>query len=139
MQIKGLFGIDNWVLPLGICLILFALTITLKKYDLGEKVLAYGIISILSYIIFLGWAQASAPSGPAEVPSFGNKFSNYGAILMGAFAVHDFVVQVMIHNPNRRSYTKIVVLTYILGCAAYLYMGLGSFSVINRIPTRSNP
>jgi len=58
---------------------------------------------------------------------------------MGAFAIHDFIVQVMIHNPNRRSYTKLVVITYIIGCLAYLYMGMGSFAVINRIPTRHDP
>lgn len=50
---------------------LFILTISLKKYDLGEKVLAYGIISIVCYIVFLTWAQATAPEGPAEVVSFG--------------------------------------------------------------------
>lgn len=55
---------------------------------------------------------------------------------MGALAIHDFIVQVMIHNPNRRSYTKIVIITYIIGCLAYVYMGLGSFAVANRIPIR---
>lgn len=139
LQLKGLFGIDSWALPLGIFFILFLLTIMLKKYDLGEKVLAYGIVSILSYIIFLTWAQDSTPSGPVQVPMFGQRYSNYGAILMGAFAIHDFVVQVMIHNPDRRSYTKIMVVVYLIGCATYIYIGLGSFAVINRVPIRSNP
>lgn len=58
---------------------------------------------------------------------------------MGAFAIHDFVVQVMIHNPDRRSYTKIMVVVYLIGCATYIYIGLGSFAVINRVPIRSNP
>lgn len=55
---------NNSFLPLGVFVFLFILTIALKKYDLGEKVLAYGIISIVSYIVFLTWAQATAPSGP---------------------------------------------------------------------------
>jgi hypothetical protein len=60
--------------------------------------LAYGIISIVSYVIFLTWAQITAPSGPNTVTPFGSGYSNYSAILMGALAIHDFIVQVMIHN-----------------------------------------
>lgn len=73
------------------------------------------------------------------MPIFGHRYSNYAAILMGALAIHDFIVQVMIHNPNRRSYTKLVIITYIIGCSAYMYMGMGSFAVANRIPVRSDP
>ena len=58
---------------------------------------------------------------------------------MGALAIHDFIVQVMIHNPERKSYTRLIILTYILGCAAYLCMGFGSFAVINRIPVKRDP
>ena len=58
---------------------------------------------------------------------------------MGALAIHDFIVQVMIHNPERKSYTRLIIITYILGCSAYLYMGFGSFAVINRTPVKSDP
>ena len=67
LQVKGLFGIDGWWVALGIFVFLFLLTITLKNFGLGEKVLAYGIISIVSYIVFLTWAQASAPTQPKTV------------------------------------------------------------------------
>ena len=46
---------------------------------------------------------------------------------MFALAIHDFVVQVLIHNPNRKDYPKLIFLTYIFGASAYLFMGLGSF------------
>ncbi len=84
---------------MGILVFLILLTITLKNFGLGEKVLAYGIISIVSYIVFLTWAQATAPTKPHTVQAFGSGYSNYAAILMGALAIHDFIVQVMIHNP----------------------------------------
>lgn len=67
LQVKGLFNVDGWYIALGIFIFLFLLTITLKKFELGEKVLAYGIISIVSYIVFLTWAQATAPSHPRKV------------------------------------------------------------------------
>ncbi len=58
---------------------------------------------------------------------------------MGALAIHDFIVQVMIHNPDRQQYTKLIILTYIFGGFAYMYMGFGSFAIINRIPLNSSP
>lgn len=62
IQFKGLLGIDGWWIAVGILLFLILLTVTLKNFGLGEKVLAYGIISIISYIVFLTWAQATAPT-----------------------------------------------------------------------------
>lgn len=99
IQVKGLFGIEGWWVAVGILIFLLLLTLTLKNFGLGEKVLAYGIISIISYIVFLTWAQATAPTQPRTVQPFGTGYSNYAAILMGALAIHDFIVQVMIHNP----------------------------------------
>lgn len=49
---------------------------------------------------------------------------------MFALAIHDFVVQVLIHNPNRKDYSKLIFFTYIFGATAYLFMGLGSFGNI---------
>jgi hypothetical protein len=65
LQIQGLFDLDpkNKLIPLGIFLIVFAMVLVLKKFQLGEKLLAYGIISIIGYVIFLIWAQITAPSG----------------------------------------------------------------------------
>ncbi len=89
--------------------------------------------------MFLTWAQATAPTQPKTVAAFGSGYSNYAAILMGALAIHDFIVQVIIHNPERRSYTRLIIVTYVLGCCAYLYMGFGSFAVVNRVPIKSDP
>ncbi len=58
---------------------------------------------------------------------------------MGALAIHDFIVQVMIHNLDRRSYPRLIILTYIIGCAAYMYMGFGSYAIVNRVPLREDP
>ena len=89
--------------------------------------LAYGVVSIIGYVIFLIWAQITAPKGENTVKPFGESYPNFSAVLMFALAIHDFVVQVLIHNPNRQDYTKIIFLTYVFGASAYLFMGLGSF------------
>jgi hypothetical protein len=56
-----------------------------------------------------------------------------------AYSIHDFVVQVMIKNPNRAQYPKLVVLTYILGTFAYTYISYGSFAILNRDPIKTKP
>lgn len=127
LQIKGLFDIHSETLPLGVFVIVFFITLVLKKYQIGEKLLAYGIVSVIGYVVFLIWAQITSPSGDNKVPPFGKNYSNFSAILLGALSIHDFLVQVMIHNPNRKAFPKLILWTYLLGGSAYMFMGLGSF------------
>lgn len=105
----------------------FFMTLVLKKYQIGEKLLAYGIVSVIGYVIFLIWAQITSPSGDNKVEPFGKNYSNFSAVLLGALSIHDFLVQVMIHNPNRKVFPKLILWTYLLGGSAYMFMGLGSF------------
>ena len=105
----------------------FFMTLVLKKYQIGEKLLAYGIVSIIGYVIFLIWAQITSPSGDNKVEPFGKNYSNFSAVLLGALSIHDFLVQVMIHNPNRKAFPKLIFWTYLLGGSAYMFMGLESF------------
>jgi hypothetical protein len=102
LQVRGLFDVYSWVLPFGVFLTVFLITLGLKKYQIGEKLLAYGIVSILGYMIFLIWAQITAPKGHNHVKPFGSNYPNFSAVLLGALSIHDFLVQVMIHNPNRK-------------------------------------
>lgn len=127
LQIIGLFDVHDKMLPLGVFLLVFVITLGLKKYQIGEKLLAYGIVSIIGYVIFLIWAQITAPTGPRRVEPFGKNYPNYSAVLLGALSIHDFLVQVMIHNPRRKDFPKLLVWTYILGGLAYTFMGLACF------------
>lgn len=115
------------MLALGVFVMVFFITLVLKKYQIGEKLLAYGIVSVIGYVVFLIWAQVTSPSGDNKVPPFGKNYSNFSAILLGALSIHDFLVQVMIHNPNRKTFPKLILWTYLLGGSAYMFMGLASF------------
>lgn len=106
---------------------IFFMTLVLKKYQIGEKLLAYGIVSVIGYAIFLIWAQATSPSGESKVQPFGKNYSNFSAVLLGALSIHDFLVQVMIHNPNRKVFSKLIMWTYLIGGLTYMFMGLASF------------
>jgi hydrogenase-4 membrane subunit HyfE len=62
--------------------------------------MAFGIISIITYLLFLMWAQISAPKGEKQIPESGS-FYNLASALLMAFSVHDFIVQNIIKNPHR--------------------------------------
>jgi TctA family transporter len=64
--------VEGFVSPhpaIALCSVLFLLllTVLMRKYDLGDKLLAYGIISIVGYIAFLFWAYITSPPGPREI------------------------------------------------------------------------
>ena len=49
--------------PIINSVILLSFVFILKYFDLGASILAYGIISIIGYCIFLIWMLADAPTG----------------------------------------------------------------------------
>ena len=63
IQWQGILDSDTIAIPFVNYLILFTLVLLLKYFDFGASVMAYGIISIIGYIIFLVWVIFSAPSG----------------------------------------------------------------------------
>lgn len=67
----------------------------MRYFNFGERLLAVGILSIFGYMIFLSWAQATAPQGPKKLPPTGPKFADLAASLIMGYAIHDFVVQVL--------------------------------------------
>ena len=48
-------------LPWIIAFFLFLIILPIRKFSLGAHLMAYGIISIVAYCIFLIWVLASAP------------------------------------------------------------------------------
>ena len=61
-QIEGFVAPSPLIAIISI-ISLFLLTLVMRKLDIGDKLLAYGLISIIGYVIFLTWAQVTAPSG----------------------------------------------------------------------------
>ena len=45
--------------------------IVLKYYDFGAHIMAYGILSIVGYLLFLLWNGVSAPEGDNKLPVVG--------------------------------------------------------------------
>jgi hypothetical protein len=42
----------------------------MRRFNIGAKLLAYGIVSIFMYLAFITWAQFSAPKGMAVMRPF---------------------------------------------------------------------
>jgi hypothetical protein len=65
LMVKQIEGFIEPQPAIAICcfVVLVALTLLMRKFDIGDKLLAYGIISIIGYVIFLLWAFITAPSG----------------------------------------------------------------------------
>ena len=126
LQIEGLLGYTSpWVGPL-VAVLLFAAIMIVRVYHIGEEILAYGIISIVTYLLFLVWAFFTAPSGPNTVPVAGPPVTLIATLMMG-YSIHDFLVQNLIKNPRRYEYQGVVKSTFFLGTLAYAYMTFGSY------------
>ena len=85
-----------------------------------------GIISIVSYVIFVGWTMVTAPEYHQEIPAFGNPFLLISTLLM-ALSIHDLIAQNILKNPNKEDYRSIVGVTFIFGTLIYTFVTLGSF------------
>lgn len=126
LQIDGLLGYKTfWVGP-GVAVMMTAVVLIIRICHIGEEILAYGIISIITYVIFLLWAHITAPAGPKVVPATGPPYQLASALFM-AYSIHDFLIQNILKNPKREQYQGIVNVTFLIGTIAYTYMALGSF------------
>mgnify|MGYP001004979585 FL=1 len=70
-------------------------------YNFSEEVIGYGIISHILFILFLVWAQFSAPDGPKTVKPMGDPIKLIG-VLITALSIHDFLAQNIVRNPNKK-------------------------------------
>lgn len=109
-----------------VAVLLFCAILVVRIYHIGEEILAYGIISIVTYLLFLLWAFFTAPAGPHSVPVEGPSVTLIATLMMG-YSIHDFLVQNLIKNPRRYEYQGVVKATFFLGTIAYAYMTFGSF------------
>jgi uncharacterized membrane protein len=92
--------------------------------------MAYGIISIITYMLFLIWVMATYEQGndTVEYKSFGTGAVNMAAAMGQAFSIQSFFIPVLKKNPNPSKYVFYTILAYILGGFAYFYIAyMGSF------------
>lgn len=110
--------------------------------------MAFGIISLTIFIIFMIWALITAPSGPKQVQPTGSLSSSttLASSFMVSLLVHDFITHSIMKCPNPEEYKSIVRYSYIFAFMINLFSALGSFgkhfsilAIVNRHPQVSNP
>ena len=62
-------------------------------------------------------------------------FVDLAAALGQGFAIQSFFIPILKQNINRHLYSKILLLTYVIGTIVYTYIGYsGAYSIVNRVP-----
>lgn len=130
---------ESYLIPVLNALALFPIVYIMKKYKFGASLLAYGILSIIGYCVFLIWMRATAPEGDKHVPAADPLFIDLAAALAQGFAIQTFFIPILKQNKNRRNYSFLLILTYVIGTVVYTYIGyIGAYSIINREPSTEN-
>lgn len=132
-QLEGFIPSTKW-LGIGVMLLLIMLTLVMKYYSFGERLLAIGIISIVGYVGFLIWAQATAEHYPKILPPTGPKYIDLAASLIMGYSIHDFVVQVLFKTTTNDKFIKVVGLVYVAGTIIYTFISYGAYAILNREP-----
>lgn len=115
---------------------LFVLVFVLKYFDFGASLMAYGIISIVTYLLFLIWVIATSDQGYNEVEyeAFGSGAATLAASMGQAFSIQSFFIPVLKMNKSPRNYVFYTMLAYIIGGLAYYYIAyMGSFGICGEI------
>ena len=91
--------------------------------------MAYGMISVVIYMIFELWAFLTVPSGPNVVPTEGPPVTLIATLMLG-YSIHDLLVQTLIKNPRKHEYQGVVRNTFIFGTLGYAYMTFGCYGIV---------
>jgi hypothetical protein len=101
IQWQSITGKTSVLIPILNAIFIFFLIFVLKYFDFGASLMAYGIISIISYMIFLIWVLASAPSGHISWTPIGTNLYSFGSAMSLAFAIQAFFIPVIMKNPKK--------------------------------------
>ena len=129
----GLLGY-NIAIPLVNTGVLFILVIVLNYFHIGPKLMAYGLVSIVAYLIFLIWLLASAPSGSNSLPLFGTGAVSMASAMGQAYTIQAIFIPVLRELPDSKNYAKYTLYTYLIGTAIYFYIAyMGAYGMSNII------
>ena len=126
--------IEGFIQPspfIGIFSVLFliGLTFLMRKFRIGDKLLAYGIISIIVYLAFLVWALISAPSGGKRIEPVEPEFVDLAASLTMAFAIQTIVDEVLLKNTTPNKYSRCILMVSFISILTYLFICYGCFGI----------
>jgi amino acid permease len=115
----------TFINPLVNGFVLFGLIFLLKYLELGASIMSYGIISIISYMIFLIWVIATSSQGDNDAtpyPPFGSGAVDLAAAMAGAFQIQSFFIPVLKKNQKPQRYVFYTFMAYLVGGLAYCYI-----------------
>lgn len=136
---------DQWIsmieesvlVPILNALFLFPLVYVMKKFKFGVYLLAYGVLSVIGYCLFLVWMLATAPSGSNQMIAADTDGSELLAMLNLGFAIQGAFIPIMKNNSNKKGYNKLLVITFMIGSFVYGFIGYaGGYGILNRTPLR---
>jgi hypothetical protein len=140
IQWQSILGKDTIVIPLVNAGFLFVLIFVLKYFEFSASLMAYGIVSIFAYMVFLIWVVSTAPGGEVTWKPFGTNLYNFGATTSLAFAIQAFFIPVLMKNPIQSKHTVLTLIAYLIGGGIYLYISfMGSFGIMNRTALNQDP
>ena len=142
IQWQTLVGSTSIIIPIVNGVVVTTFIFVLKYFKFGTKLLGYGIISIITYLLFLIWVAASEKKGVDKIPLWTWNFSDVFNALSTAFSIQGVFIPIMRKCEDRTSYKKIILLSFIFGGSVYAFIGFtGSFgrSVITQASSTEDP
>lgn len=109
---------------------LFAITLAMKYFQFGANLMAYGIISIICYLLFLTWVVASEQTTGShpEWKAFGSGIVELAAGMGQAFAIQTFFIPIIKMSQRPKDGKKLVLISYVIGGIAYTFISfMGSY------------
>lgn len=125
----------TWLNPFINSFVLIILVFVLKYFEFGASLMAYGIISIVTYVLFLVWSTITYDQGfdESHYVAKGTGAIDLAAAMGQAFSIQSFFIPVIKKAPNPQKYTLYTLIAYIVGCSAYYYIAFaGSVSIWHR-------
>lgn len=133
-----MLGDTNILNPIINAIVLFILVFIMKYFDFGASLLAYGIVSIIGYCIFLIWLLGTAPAGDNLMPQIGSGSIEMAASMGTAFSIQTFFIPILRKNKSQESYQFYTMLAYLIGGSVYMYIAYsGSFGKVDNIQVSS--
>ena len=131
-QIQGLIG-DDSVTFLSEAALIFIIcwVLVLRKCEIDDVALGIGVISILAFLIFVGWefyGEAEGFERDSETSLVGSNPATITIIIINIFSTQDYLLQVMIEYRDKAKHTFIVVALYLCGGAMMVFICGGSES-----------
>lgn len=137
-QIEGFINPSPFI-GIAVFACLLVLTMIMRYFNFGEKLLAIGIFSVVAYLAFLTWAQITAEHTPRQVPATGPQYSDLAASLIMGYSIHDFVIQVLCKTTTNDKFKKVVKIIYVASILVYTYISFGCYAIVNRHPINDDP